>query len=108
NGTLLDPLDSDAFVTSILDLLEDDERREELGRKAREFVRNRYSWDIIARRYLRVFMKVIQARYPSRAAEIYQREDDLVASGVDPSRTARASTICLSTQRMSRWHACSA
>ena len=68
----------------LYDLLEDDERREELGRKAREFVRNRYSWDIIARRYLRVFMKVIQARYPSRAAEIYQREDDLVASAADP------------------------
>jgi glycosyltransferase involved in cell wall biosynthesis len=83
NGTLLDPLDSDAFVTTILDLLEDDKRREELGRKAREFVRSRYSWDIIARRYLQVFLKVIQARYPSKATEIYQREDDLVAGAID-------------------------
>jgi glycosyltransferase involved in cell wall biosynthesis len=76
NGTLLDPLDSDAFVIAILDLLEDDERREELGQKACEFVRSRYSWDIIARRYLQVFMKVIQARYPSRVSELYQREAD--------------------------------
>jgi glycosyltransferase involved in cell wall biosynthesis len=76
NGTLLDPLDSDAFVTTILDLLADDKRREELGQKAREFVRSRYSWDIIARRYLQVFMKVIQVRYPARVSELYQREAD--------------------------------
>jgi glycosyltransferase involved in cell wall biosynthesis len=83
NGTLLDPLDSDAFVTTILDLLEDDERREELGRKAREFVRNRYSWDIIARRYLQVFMKVAQARYPARASELYQREGEPKVDALD-------------------------
>jgi phosphatidylinositol alpha-1,6-mannosyltransferase len=59
NGTLLDPLDSEAFAQTILELLEDDERREALGAQAREFVRRRYSWDIIARRYLRVFLEVV-------------------------------------------------
>jgi len=59
NGTLLDPLDSEAFAQTILELLGDDERREVLGSQAREFVRRRYSWDIIARRYLRVFLEVI-------------------------------------------------
>jgi glycosyltransferase involved in cell wall biosynthesis len=83
NGTLLDPLDSDAFVTTILDLLEDDKRREEMGRKACEFVRSRYSWDIIARRYLQVFMKVVQARYPSRASELYQRESEPKVEALD-------------------------
>ena len=56
NGTLLDPLDSEAFAATILDLLDDDERRKALGKQAREFVRDRYSWDIIARRYQGVFM----------------------------------------------------
>ncbi len=62
NGILLDPLDSEAFATTILDLLADDARREALGRQAREFVRGRYSWDIIARRYLEVFTALIQPR----------------------------------------------
>jgi glycosyltransferase involved in cell wall biosynthesis len=89
NGTLLDPLDSDAFVTTILELLEDDKRREELGGKACEFVRSRYSWDIVARRYLQVFMKVIQARYPAKMNELYQREADPepeAAKGADGGR----------------------
>jgi glycosyltransferase involved in cell wall biosynthesis len=59
NGILLDPLDSEAFAQAILELLEDDERRKQLGQQAREFVWRRYSWDIIARRYLRVFLEVI-------------------------------------------------
>jgi glycosyltransferase involved in cell wall biosynthesis len=59
NGTLLDPLDSDGFAQTILDLLADDAEREQLGNQAREFVRRRYSWDIIARRYLQVFLSVV-------------------------------------------------
>lgn len=59
NGVLLDPLDSEAFAAAILDLLHDDERRQKLGRKAREFVQSRYSWDIIAKRYLQLFTQVI-------------------------------------------------
>jgi glycosyltransferase involved in cell wall biosynthesis len=85
NGILLDPLDSDAFVTTILELLEDDKHLEELGHQAREFVRSRYSWDIIARRYLQVFMKVVQARYPARAAELYQRDPDPKVEALDPT-----------------------
>jgi phosphatidyl-myo-inositol dimannoside synthase len=80
NGTLIDPLDSEAYVDSILDLLADDERREELGRKAREFVRDKYSWDIIARRYLQVFLRVVQARDPGRAAAMQARSEQMHAS----------------------------
>jgi len=64
NGTLLDPLDSEAFAATILDLLADDEKRQILGRQAREFVRDRYSWDIVARRYQQVFMQVTQSQRP--------------------------------------------
>jgi glycosyltransferase involved in cell wall biosynthesis len=59
NGTLLDPLDSEAFASTILELLADDERREMLGRKARGFVQSHYSWDIVARRYQALFMRAI-------------------------------------------------
>src|SRR5205085_3650607 len=36
NGTLLDPLDSEAFAGTILELRDDDRKRESLGRGARE------------------------------------------------------------------------
>jgi phosphatidylinositol alpha-1,6-mannosyltransferase len=69
NGTLLDPLDSEAFASSILHLLADDRKRIALGLKAREFVERHYSWDIIARKYQQVFMRVVQAQQsPRRAA----------------------------------------
>src|SRR5207247_3038413 len=42
NGTLLDPLDSEAFAATILDLLADDRKRIALGMKAREFVESHY------------------------------------------------------------------
>jgi glycosyltransferase involved in cell wall biosynthesis len=59
NGILLDPLDSEAFAGNILELLADDAQREELGRKARKYVQGHYSWDIVARRYQALFMRVI-------------------------------------------------
>lgn len=62
NGILLDPLDTDAYVDAILELLADDVERTKLGKQAREFARDHYSWDIIARRYLHVFWKIIQSR----------------------------------------------
>jgi glycosyltransferase involved in cell wall biosynthesis len=62
NGILIDPLDTDTYVETILELLGDDAERARLGKQAREFARDRYSWDIIARRYLQVFLKIIQGR----------------------------------------------
>ncbi len=60
NGTLLDPLDSEAFAETILELLADDEKRKLLGEKARLFVESHYSWDIIARRYQQIFTQVVE------------------------------------------------
>ena len=59
NGILLDPLDSESFASTILELLADDEHREMLGHKARKFVQGHYSWDIVAKRYQALFMRVI-------------------------------------------------
>ncbi len=61
NGLLIDPGDADAFADAIVGLLEDDALRAEQGRRAREYVRHHYSWDIIARRYNAVFRDVVRA-----------------------------------------------
>jgi glycosyltransferase involved in cell wall biosynthesis len=66
NGTLLDPLDSEAFVTTILDLLADDPGRKALGQRAREYTRSHYSWDIVATRYMEVFTRVVKAHRDGR------------------------------------------
>ncbi len=64
NGVLLDPLDSESFASTILELLADDQQREILGRKARKFVQGHYSWDIVAKRYQALFMRVIHDNQP--------------------------------------------
>jgi len=74
NGILLDPLDSEAFANTILELLGDEGKAAQLGRQAREFVRSRYSWDIVARRYQEVFMQVTQPQMD----EARQTSDDRV------------------------------
>src|SRR3954447_7589722 len=77
NGTLLDPLDSEAFASTILDLLADDEKRTALGLQARKYVEDHYSWDIIARRYQQVFMRVVQGQLePRRQTEPPETEAD--------------------------------
>jgi glycosyltransferase involved in cell wall biosynthesis len=76
NGTLLDPLDTDAYVETILELLADDEERSRLGQRARAFARDRYSWDIIARRYLQVFLKIIQSRGEQAGEDRRPASDD--------------------------------
>ena len=83
NGTLLDPLDSEAFASTILELLADDEKRESLGRKARDYVESHYSWDIVAKRYQALFMRVIhehqgRPKAPSEAKIGHSRESGAV------------------------------
>ncbi len=41
----------EAFADAVLALLEDPQRRTELGRRAREVMRRRHSWDVAAARY---------------------------------------------------------
>jgi len=66
NGVLLDPLDSEAFASTIIELLDDDARREELGLKAQDFVRDHYSWDIVAKRYWQIFRRVMNSTVEAR------------------------------------------
>lgn len=88
NGTLLDPLDSEAFASTVLDLLADDKGREALGRRAREFVHNHYSWDIVARRYQQVFTRVIQShREPRKPAVPPGAGPELQSAGGAPAES---------------------
>lgn len=60
NGLLVDPGDTQGFADAIVTLLADDAQRAAQGRAAREFVRQHYSWDIIARRYNHLFREVVR------------------------------------------------
>jgi phosphatidyl-myo-inositol dimannoside synthase len=48
-GIVIDPVDSDKWADTILSLLHDDSRREELGRAGRAAVESYYNWDRVAR-----------------------------------------------------------
>jgi glycosyltransferase involved in cell wall biosynthesis len=61
NGDLVDPGDTRAFADAVIRLLGDDALRAERGRRAREFVRRHYSWDIIAGRYNAIFREVVRS-----------------------------------------------
>jgi phosphatidylinositol alpha-1,6-mannosyltransferase len=55
NGALLEPGDDAGFAERVIDLLNDDRKRNELGNNGREFTRKEYSWENIARRYREYF-----------------------------------------------------
>jgi glycosyltransferase involved in cell wall biosynthesis len=52
------PLDSDALACELDRWLDDDQRRTTAGQRARAFVRERYDWDSIARRWVSHYGKV--------------------------------------------------
>ena len=60
NGILLQWDDNRAFIETLLDLIEDPERRKTLGEKARRHVIEHYSWDKIAGLYSEVFSELIR------------------------------------------------
>ena len=51
-GILVPPNDSEALCDAVIRLCRDDRLREDLSRKAREVVEQRYSWDQLAERFL--------------------------------------------------------
>jgi glycosyltransferase involved in cell wall biosynthesis len=59
NGSLVEPGDAEGYIEVICRLLADEELREHLGHRAREFVGRNYSWELIASRYHKVLAEVI-------------------------------------------------
>jgi phosphatidylinositol alpha-1,6-mannosyltransferase len=60
NGFLVEPGNTDAWVSKINELLAKDEFRTEFGEKARKYTIDNYSWEKIAKRYLEEMEKAFQ------------------------------------------------
>jgi phosphatidyl-myo-inositol alpha-mannosyltransferase len=61
-GITVPPGDVDALARGLIELLEDEPRRVELGREARRVAAENYAWDDIARRLLDVYEAALGAR----------------------------------------------
>jgi phosphatidylinositol alpha-mannosyltransferase len=61
-GITVPPGDVDALARGLIELLEDEPRRLELGREARRVAADNYGWDDIARRLLDVYESALGAR----------------------------------------------
>jgi phosphatidylinositol alpha-mannosyltransferase len=61
-GTTVPPGDVDALARGLIELLENEPRRVELGREARRVAADNYGWDDIGRRLLDVYESALGAR----------------------------------------------
>ncbi len=61
-GITVPPGDAEALAQGLIELLEDEPRRVELGREARRVAEENYAWDDIARRLLDVYEQALGAR----------------------------------------------
>lgn len=60
NGFLIEPYDIQGFINAIITILEDDRRREKIGRDAQKYTLENYSCEKIAGKYYQEFKKVIK------------------------------------------------
>jgi glycosyltransferase involved in cell wall biosynthesis len=58
NGLLVEPYNAEGYVTTILGLLKDEDRREAFGKRASEYTNQYYHWGVISKRYYREFDKM--------------------------------------------------
>lgn len=58
NGFLIDSGNAEMWAKKIKEILENDAFRKEFGKKAQQFVKENYSWDKIAKRYLEEIEKL--------------------------------------------------
>jgi phosphatidyl-myo-inositol alpha-mannosyltransferase len=61
-GLAVPPGDADALVSGLIELLEDEPRRAEMGREARRVAEENYAWDDIAGRLLEIYEAAVGAR----------------------------------------------
>lgn len=60
NGFLIKPGDINALKGKILTLASNNELREEMGRRNRELVKEKYSWDVVAEKIVGIYNEVIK------------------------------------------------
>ncbi len=61
-GVLVEPGDADAIADAVRDLLTDDDRRRELGRRGRERIVEEFDWERAARETVREYRAAIESR----------------------------------------------
>ena len=62
-GLVISPKDSDALAEAMIRLLADDKLRKQMGDNAYNLVKERFSWDAIAKRTLEVYEEAIKIRH---------------------------------------------
>jgi phosphatidyl-myo-inositol alpha-mannosyltransferase len=67
-GLAVPPGDADALARGLIELLEDEPRRAEMGREARRVAEKNYAWDDIAGRLLEIYESAMGARRGSAVA----------------------------------------
>ena len=58
-GFLVPPADSEALARAILKLISDYELAYRMGKRAREVVEKRYDWNVVAKKYYNVYLKLV-------------------------------------------------
>jgi len=59
NGLLVNPDDAKGLIEAILYFIRDQRAREEMGRRARKFIQENYSIDLVAERYLALYQTIL-------------------------------------------------
>lgn len=59
-GLLIPPRDADAFCRAVQQLLDDPERREQMGQAGTEWVRTRFSFEVIAAEHVEIIRQVLE------------------------------------------------
>lgn len=62
NGLLINPDDVKSLTQAILFFIRNDEERERMGRKGRQFIQENYSIDGVAERYIALYQSMLKKR----------------------------------------------
>ena len=73
NGLLIDPLDREAIAASLLEVLQDELRWQQLAANGIDGVRKHYSWQAHVERYLQVIRPLVEKTEPIRRMKLSRR-----------------------------------
>jgi glycosyltransferase involved in cell wall biosynthesis len=73
-GRLVPPADPAALAAALQELIADPARRSAMGAAARAIVEREFSWDVIARRSVEIYQRVLEARSRGRTLATTRRD----------------------------------